>query len=77
MGNSAHSQFTEIERKRGRQAVDYITYKAQQRAAYQNTRDEVQRLYDHANLQEKEDIEFLNQEKRKLEKSFQEAKQEA
>jgi hypothetical protein len=74
MGNTAHSQFTEIETKRGRPAVDYIIYKAQQRIAVQNTRDEVQRLYDHANLQEREDIEFLNQEKRKLEKSFQAAK---
>ncbi len=74
MGNSAQSQFTEIEKKYGRPAVDYITFKSHERIAIQHTNDEVRRIYDHANLQENEDLEFLNQEKRKLKNAFEEAK---
>lgn len=53
MGNSAHSKLDEIERRDGPQAIDYIVFRAQQRAAKQNSRDQVKRLYDHINLQER------------------------
>lgn len=53
MGNSVQSQLAEIEKRDGPQAIDYIVFRAQQRAAKNNSRDEVKRLYDHINLQER------------------------
>jgi hypothetical protein len=61
MGNQAHSHFHDIQTKHGQAGVDYIVFKSNQRNAQAHTKDEVQRVHDHANLQEREDVEFINQ----------------
>jgi len=77
MGNSAHSLFTEIEKKYKHPGVDYIAYRSNQRSAYEQTRDEHERILRHATIQEDEDIEWIRQEKRLLEQALEDAKHEA
>ena len=57
----AHSTFVEIEKKYGSQGVDYIAQKRTERIFYERSRDELQRINDHVNLQENEDLEWINQ----------------
>lgn len=52
MGNSALTQFSEIETKYHQPGIDYIVYKYNQRKALLHTKDEVQRVHDHAHLLE-------------------------
>lgn len=77
MGNSANKDLALIERKYGNPAIDYIIGRHNERLAYTQTRDELQRIIDHANLQEREDIEWINQEKRLLDQTLEDAKNEA
>ena len=53
MGNHASHELDYIKKKYGEPAIDYIVYKYNQRVAYLQTRDELQRIIEHANLQER------------------------
>lgn len=77
MGNSAPKHFALIEQKYGAPAIDYIARKHFERTAFAQTRDETQRILDHAELQEREDLEWIDQERRLLDQAMDEAKNTA
>ena len=66
--------FEAIEKKYGQKGTDYVVEKHQERQIYERINDEIVRLNDHANLKQKEDTEFIYQEKRRLEQTFNDAK---
>jgi len=51
MGNNA--SFSKIEKKHGKEGVDYVVLKYYERRIYERISDEIRRLKDHANLQER------------------------
>lgn len=51
-----NQSFESIEKKYGQKGVDYIAGKHQERKIYERINDEILRLNDNANLQEREDI---------------------
>lgn len=55
-----NQSFEHIEKKYGQKGTDYIAAKYQERKIYERINDEIQRLVDHANLQETGDIEFIH-----------------
>ena len=61
MGNSAQKHFAQIENKYGEPSINYIARKNFERTAFAQTRDETQRIIDHAELQMREDLEWIDQ----------------
>jgi len=68
MGNN--QSFESIEKKYGDKGVEYVVGKYQERKIYETINDEIARLNVNADLQEKDDLEFLRQQKARLDQAL-------